>query len=58
MDGSKQHPQTTAGLDLGDNYSYPCASSTNKAARWWRRVGCAQHPRPSEDASPKSSRCL
>jgi transposase len=24
MDGSKQHPQTTAGLDLGDRYSYLC----------------------------------
>jgi transposase len=24
MDGSKEHPQTTAGLDLGDKYSYLC----------------------------------
>lgn len=24
MDGSKQRPQTTAGLDLGDKYSYLC----------------------------------
>src|SRR5215207_4942778 len=24
MDGSKEHPQTTAGLDLGDRYSYLC----------------------------------
>jgi transposase len=24
MDGSKQQPKTTAGLDLGDNYSYLC----------------------------------
>jgi hypothetical protein len=28
MDGSKEHPQVRAGLDLGDRYSYPCASST------------------------------
>ena len=24
MDGSKEQPQTTAGLDLGDKYSYLC----------------------------------
>ena len=24
MDGSKRHPKTTAGLDLGDRYSYLC----------------------------------
>jgi hypothetical protein len=24
MDGSKQQPQTTAGLDIGDRYSYLC----------------------------------
>ncbi|HKH39807.1 MAG TPA: hypothetical protein VKA82_21875 [Rubrobacter sp.] len=24
MDGSKQQPMTTAGLDLGDKYSYLC----------------------------------
>jgi hypothetical protein len=28
-DGSKQRPHMTAGLDLGDKYSYPCASSTH-----------------------------
>jgi hypothetical protein len=33
MDASKQQPKMTAGVDLGDKYSYPCASSTNKAAR-------------------------
>jgi transposase len=30
-DVSKGQPQMTVGLDLGDKYSYPCASSTNKA---------------------------
>ena len=25
MDGSKEQPKVTAGLDLGDKYSYPCA---------------------------------
>ncbi len=28
MDGSKQQPQMTAGLDLGDNYSYLCLIDT------------------------------
>jgi transposase len=28
MDGSKQHPPTTAGLDLGDKYSYLCLIDT------------------------------
>ena len=32
-DGSKGRPKITAGVDIGDKYSYPCASSTNKAAR-------------------------
>jgi hypothetical protein len=29
MDGSKERPKVTAGLDLGDKYSYLCASSTH-----------------------------
>ena len=28
MDGSKQQPMTTAGLDLGDKYSYLCLIDT------------------------------
>jgi hypothetical protein len=24
MDGTKEHPLMTAGLDIGDNYSYLC----------------------------------
>jgi len=28
-DGSKEQPKMTAGLDLGDKYTYPCASSTH-----------------------------
>jgi hypothetical protein len=58
MDGSKDQPQMTAGLDLGDKYSYPCASSTHKAVRLWKRAGCAPPPKPSGDASPPScNRC-
>jgi hypothetical protein len=33
MDSSKEHPLMTAGLDLGDKYSYPCVSSTSRALR-------------------------
>jgi hypothetical protein len=28
MDGSKEQPQMTAGLDLGDKYSYLCLLDT------------------------------
>jgi hypothetical protein len=28
-DGSKGRPKITAGLDIGDRYSYPYASSTH-----------------------------
>jgi hypothetical protein len=57
MDGSKDQPKMTAGLDLGDKYSSPSASSTSRVARWQRKVGCAQPQRPSDDASPPSSPC-
>jgi hypothetical protein len=30
MDGGKGRTKITAGLDLGDRYSYPCASSTQR----------------------------
>ena len=56
MDTSKQQPRITAGLDIGDRYSYPFASSTRRVARSSKRVGCALTPRPSEDASEPSLR--
>jgi hypothetical protein len=28
MDGSKEHPNMTAGLDIGDKYSYLCLIDT------------------------------
>ena len=40
MNASKQQPNMTAGLDIGDKYSYPCASSIRRAVRLWRKVGC------------------
>jgi hypothetical protein len=33
MDGSKDQPQMTAGLDLGDKYSAIYASSTRRVVR-------------------------
>ena len=57
MDGSKGQPKTTAGLDIGDKYSYPCASSIRTVARLWRKVGCAPPPRHSDDASSASGPC-
>jgi len=31
MDGSKEHPLMTAGLDIGDKYSYLCLINTENA---------------------------
>jgi hypothetical protein len=45
-DGSKEQPEKTAGLNLGDKCSHPSVSSTQGAARWSRKVGCAQPPKP------------
>jgi hypothetical protein len=33
MDGSNQRPKVTAGVDIGDKYSYPCASWTQRVVR-------------------------
>jgi hypothetical protein len=55
MDGSKEHPKMTAGLDLGDKYSYPSASSTQGAARLWKRICLLPVPRPFCGASPPSA---
>jgi hypothetical protein len=57
MDGSKEQPKMTAGLDLGDKYSYLCLIDTQSGEVIERRVGCAQPLRPSGDASPQSSLC-
>jgi hypothetical protein len=57
MDGSKQQHKMTAELDIGDKYSYPCASSTQTVARLWRKVGCTPPLRPLEGAWPPSSLC-
>jgi hypothetical protein len=56
MDVSRDEPLMTAGLDLGDKYSYLCLIDTLRAARLSRKVGCALPHRPSDDASPPSPR--
>jgi hypothetical protein len=55
-DGSKEQHMMTAGVDLGDKYSYLCLIDTLRAARLSRKVGCAPPHRPSDDASPPSPR--
>ena len=56
-DGSKGQPKMTAGLDLGDKYSYLCLID-QESGEVMEEAGCAQPLRPSGDASPQSSsRC-
>ena len=55
MDTSKQQPMTTAGLDLGDKYSYLCLIDSQSGEVIEEGLLCALPPRPSEDASPPSS---
>ena len=57
-DGSKQHPLMTAGLDLGDKYSYLCLIDTEGGEVVEEGLLCAPAPRPSDDASPPSSPCV
>jgi hypothetical protein len=56
MDGSREQPLMTAGLDLGDKYSYSSASSIKTAARLWKRASCVPPPKPSGDASERPLR--
>ncbi len=58
MDVSKQQPpKMTAGLDLGDKYSYLCLIDTVSGEVIEEGVGCVPAPRPSDDASPHKSLC-
>jgi hypothetical protein len=55
-DGSKEQPQMTAGLDLGDKYSYLCLIDTDSGEVVIEEGRlCAPPPKPSGDASPQSS---
>jgi len=47
----------TAGLNLGDKYSYLCLIDQQSGEMIEEGLLCAQPPKPSEDASPPSSLC-
>jgi hypothetical protein len=57
MDGSKVQHKMTAGLDLGDKYSYLCLIETESGEVIEEGLLCAQPQRPSDDASLLSPRC-
>jgi hypothetical protein len=54
MNASKEHPLMTAGLDLGDKYSYLCLIDSQSGEVIEEGLLCAQPQRPSDDASPPS----
>jgi len=54
MDGSKEQPKITAGLDLGDKYSYLCLIDTESGEIVEEGLRCAPAPKPSSGASPQS----
>ncbi len=58
MDGSSEQQKMTAGLDLGDKYSYLCLIDTLSGEVMEEGVGCAPPQRPSGGASPPSSPCV
>jgi hypothetical protein len=56
MDGSRDEPKTTAGLDLGDKYSHLCLIDQH-SSEVIEEGRLRTAPRPSDDASPQSSPC-
>jgi hypothetical protein len=57
-DGSKVQPKMTAGLDLGDKYSYLCLIDTQSGEVMEEGLLCAPAPRPSDGAFLRSSLCV
>jgi len=55
-DGSKDHPRMTAGLDLGDRYSYLCLID-QESGEVIEEGRLRTTPRPSDDVSPPSGPC-
>ena len=55
-DGSSEQPRFTAGLDLGDKYSYLCLID-QQSGQVIEEGRLRTTPRPSDDASPQSSPC-
>jgi hypothetical protein len=56
-DVSKDNPRMTAGLDLGDKYSYLCLIDQQGGEVVEEGLLCAPPLRPSGDASPPSDPC-
>src|SRR5919106_3830655 len=56
-DDSKDQPQMTAGLDLGDKYSYLCLIDTVNGEVIEEGLLCAPAPKPSGVASLRSGLC-
>lgn len=54
-DGSREQTKITAGLDLGDKYSYLFVLD-NESGEMIEEVGCVPPPRTSAAASTPSSR--
>jgi hypothetical protein len=46
MDGSKEHPLMTAGLDIGDKYSYLCLINTENGEVIEEGLLCAPPQKP------------
>jgi hypothetical protein len=57
MDGSKEHPNMTAGLDIGEKYSHLCLIDSESAEVIEEGRLRSLPKRPSDDASPPSSPC-
>jgi hypothetical protein len=55
MDGSREHPHMTAGLDLGDKYSYLCLIDQHSGEVMEEGRLHVPAPKPSSGASPQSS---
>ena len=56
-DVSKVQPKVTAGLDIGDKYSYLCLIDQESGQVIEEGLLCAPPLRPSGDASLPSSPC-
>jgi hypothetical protein len=54
MDGSKEHPPMTAGLDIGDKYSYLCLIDTESGEVMEEGRLRTSPEKPSSGASPRS----
>jgi hypothetical protein len=53
MDGSREHPHMTAGVDIGDKYSCLCLIDTQSGEVIEEGLLCVPAPKPSSGASPQ-----